>query len=70
MAADMTEPLIVASLADGIDKLPDGNHRLFKARKLVMTHICAHYLACEEHKRYTVGFDEEIYRAVVSRWPR
>lgn len=30
MSTDLLKPLIVVKLADNIDKLIDGNHRLFK----------------------------------------
>lgn len=68
MNTDLNEPLIVVNLISDIDKLIDGNHRLFKAKKLGHQKITAYYLSIEEHCRYIVDFNPDIYRLVVNHW--
>ena len=68
MGTDIREPLIVARLDDGLDKLIDGNHRLYKMRQMGRPRVQAYYLTFEEHRRYIVDFDEKVYWEVVKHW--
>lgn len=68
MKTDITQPLIVVQLSENIDKLIDGNHRLQKALKTGIKKITAYYLSFEEHRKYIVNYDAEIYRKVIEHW--
>ena len=68
MHTDIHEPLIVVQLDYGLDKLIDGNHRLYKMRKMGLTHLQAYYLSFKEHSRYIVDFDEKVYWDIVKHW--
>lgn len=68
MKTDITQPLIVVQLSENTDKLIDGNHRLQKALKKGIKKIAAYYLSFEEHHKYIVGYDAEMYRKVVEHW--
>ena len=68
MRTDIQEPLIVVQLDHDLDKLIDGNHRLYKMSKMGVTHLQAYYLSFEEHSRYIVDFDEKRYWDIVKNW--
>ena len=68
MTTDITKPLIIVNLTDGVDKLIDGSHRLQKAFKLGVENIDAYYLSFEEHRNYIIDFNELIYHQVASHW--
>ena len=70
MNADITQPLIVVSLTENIDKLIDGNHRLQKALKLSVEKIAAYFLTFEEHRNYIIDYEERIYCDVVNHWKK
>lgn len=59
VTTDLTQPLIVVNLSNGLDKLIDGTHRLYKAHKLGIKVIKAYYLSYEEHHRYIMDFHEK-----------
>lgn len=68
METDINIPCIVVELCDGKNKLIDGNHRLYKANKLGFEMIDCYYLNEDEHIRYIIDFNGEIYRNVVSEF--
>lgn len=68
MKTDLSEPLIVVNLISDIDKLIDGNHRLWKATKMGYKTISAYYLSIQEHCRYIVDFDRNLYWNIVNHW--
>ncbi len=68
MTTDVTKPLVIAQLSDKIDKLIDGNHRLYKAHKTGMQTICCCYLSPKEHTKYICDYDAEVYRSVIDNW--
>ena len=68
MSTDIQEPLIVVQLDIGLDKLIDGNHRLYKMRKMGLTNLQVYYLSFEQHSRYIIDFDEKTYWDVVKNW--
>lgn len=70
MSTDISKPLIVAELSADIDKLIDGSHRLQKALALGTEKIAAYHLSFDEHRRFIVDYDEEIYLAVIKHWQK
>lgn len=68
METDINIPCIVVELCDGKNKLIDGNHRLYKANKLGVEIIDCYYLNEDEHIRYIIDFNREIYRKVVNEF--
>lgn len=69
--AMLTEPAlpgIMVELAEGKRMLIDGNHRLFKARKLDREFFAFRLLSAQEHKRFIVGCNESVYAAVIGAW--
>lgn len=65
MSTDISIPLIIVELTAGKEKLIDGNHRLFKAKKLNVKTITAYYLSETQHKKYIVDYDAELYNTIV-----
>lgn len=65
LTTDIENPLIIVNLCNNKDKLIDGSHRLFKANKLGIKDVTCYYLAVEEHKKYIVDYDADLYEKVV-----
>ena len=53
-----------------VDKLIDGNHRLYKMRKMGRTYLQVYYLSFEQHSQYIIDFDEKMYWDVVKNWDK
>lgn len=68
MQTDLSSPLIVVNLTDGIDKLIDGNHRLYHCIMESIPLVKAYYLENKEHWKYIIDFDEDVYWNVVNHW--
>jgi len=68
MQTDMEEPCIVVELGMGMDKLVDGNHRLYKASRLGIEHLPCYYLPMNVHRYYINGYDEVTYERVISEF--
>jgi hypothetical protein len=65
LCTDIKKPCIVIKLKDNIEKLIDGNHRLYKANLLHLDFIPCYVLPKEYHKKFIIDFDEDIYNKVV-----
>ena len=68
LTTDISKPLIIVALSEHKDQLIDGNHRLFKASKLQIRELPAIYLTKEEHIRFIVNYDEQVYDKVISEF--
>ncbi len=68
MTTDISQPIIVVQLSDDIDKVIDGNHRLYNAHKLGIPTIQCYYLSEEEHTKYICNYHSRTYTAVVDNW--
>jgi len=68
MSTDISQPVIVVQLSNDKYKLIDGNHRLQKALRLGIKEVPAYILSFEEHAKYIIDFDEQIYHDVVHHW--
>ena len=68
LTTDISKPLIIAALSEHKDQVIDGNHRLFKASKLKIRELPAIYLTKEEHIRFIVNYDEQVYDKVISEF--
>jgi len=65
MDSDIEIPCIIALLCDGIEKLIDGNHRLYKAKKMNLETIPCYVLQKEYHTKFIVNYDSESYDKVI-----
>lgn len=70
MTTDISKPLIIVALSEHINKLIDGNHRLYKASRLQMKELPAIFLTKEEHIRFIENYDEQVYNHVISEFLR
>ncbi|MCL2665611.1 MAG: hypothetical protein FWE82_08360 [Defluviitaleaceae bacterium] len=68
METDLTKPCILIKLTDNVEIFIDGNHRLFKARKLNIENIPCYVLPAELHKKYILDFDSNIYEKIASEY--
>ena len=68
MTTDLAQPLILVQLCPGKDKLIDGNHRLYKAKLLGVKTLSAYYLTPEQHQKYIIGFETELYDKIVEEF--
>lgn len=68
LQTDLSLPCVVVNLSNKFDKLIDGNHRLFKAKKEGLKEIECYYLQEEEHIKFIENFDLQIYRNVINHW--
>ena len=68
MTADLSQPLVLVQLCAGKDKLIDGNHRLFKAKRLGVKTLSAYYLTPEQHQKYIIGFEPALYDKIVAEF--
>lgn len=68
MTTDLTQPLVLVQLCAGKDKLIDGNHRLYKAKLLGVKTLSAYYLTPEQHQKYIIEFERDLYDKIVSEF--
>ncbi len=68
MAADLSQPLVLAQLCAGKDKLIDGNHRLYKAGTLGIKTLFAYYLTPQQHQKYIIAFEQDLYDKIVAEF--
>ena len=68
MTADLSQPLVLVQLCAGKDKLIDGNHRLYKAKLLGVKTLPAYYLTPEQHQKYIIAFERELYDRIVAEF--
>jgi len=68
MTTDLSQPLVLAQLCAGKDKLIDGNHRLYKAEMLGIKTLSAYYLVPEQHQKYIIAFERELYNKIVAEF--
>lgn len=68
MTTDVEQPLVIVCLCAGKDKLIDGSHRLYKAKKLKIKTVLCYYVPAHEQKKYIVDFNENLYDKIVSEF--
>lgn len=68
MTADLSQPLVLVQLCAGKDKVIDGNHRLYKAKQLDVKTLSAYYLTPEQHQKYIIAFERELYNKIVAEF--
>ncbi|HNX15118.1 MAG TPA: ParB/Srx family N-terminal domain-containing protein [Oscillospiraceae bacterium] len=68
MTTDLSQPLILVQLYAGKEKLIDGNHRLYKAKQLGIKTLSAYYLTPEQHQKYIITFERELYNKIVAEF--
>lgn len=68
MSTDLSKPLILIQLCDGKERLIDGNHRLYKAKKEGIKYITCYYLTVSQQQKYIVDFDESVYMQIVNNF--
>ncbi len=68
MTTDLSQPLVLVQLCPGKDKLIDGNHRLYKAKQLGIRTLSAYYLTPEQHQKYVIAFERELYDKIVAEF--
>lgn len=68
METDINNPIVIINLFEGKDKVIDGNHRLFKAKRLGIEYIEAYYLKQNQHTQYIENYDEELYKVIASEF--
>jgi hypothetical protein len=68
MTTDLTQPLVLVQLCAGKDRLIDGNHRLYKAKILCVKTLSAYYLTPEQHQKYIIAFERELYDKIVAEF--
>ena len=66
MKTDMEIPCIMVKLNENIEKLIDGNHRLYKAKQLNLDSIQCYVLPEEYHKRFIIDYDFNVYEKVIA----
>ena len=68
METNLENPCIIIKLNEDIEVFLDGNHRLYKARKLNVENIPCYVLPTEYHKRFIVNFDSDIYETISAEY--
>ena len=66
MKTNMEIPCIIVKLSEDIEKLIDGNHRLYKAKQLHHEKIPCYVLPMEYHKKFIIDYDDTVYEKVIS----
>ena len=66
MNSNLKSPCIIVELSKNIEKLIDGNHRLYKANQLNIEYIKCYLLPEEYHKRFIIDYDSDIYKKVIA----
>ncbi|MCI8360244.1 MAG: hypothetical protein HFE86_02785 [Clostridiales bacterium] len=66
MTTDISKPLVWIQLCEGKEKLIDGNHRLYKAKKEGIACITCYYLTVPQQQKYILDFNESIYMQIVN----
>ena len=66
MKTDIEIPCIIVKLNENIEKLIDGNHRLYKAKQLNLKNISCYVLPVDYHKKFIVDYDSTVYEKVIS----
>lgn len=66
METDIEKPCIIIKLNRDIEVFIDGNHRLYKARKMNVENIPCYVLPEEFHKKFIIDFDPYVYEKVVA----
>ena len=65
METDIEKPCIIVKLNEKTEIFIDGNHRLYKARKLNIENIPCYVLPTEYHKKFIIDYDSSIYEKIV-----
>ena len=65
METDIDKPCIIVKLSENYKLFIDGNHRLYKARKLNIENIPCYVLPTEYHKKFIIDYDPNIYEKIV-----
>ncbi len=68
MTTDTNKPCIIVELNENIEKMIDGNHRLFKAKQLNLTNIPCYLLPLEYHQKFIDDYDKSVYDKVISNF--
>lgn len=69
MDTDIDKPCIIVKFNETCEVFIDGNHRLYKARRLNIENIPCHVLPTEFHKKYIINYNPVIYEKVISAIP-
>ena len=70
MGTDIEEPCIVVELNDEIEKLIDGNHRLYKAMLLHLDTVPCYVLPFEYHSKFIIDYTFSKYKKVVKDYSK
>jgi hypothetical protein len=70
MKTDIEMPCIVVKLNENIEKLIDGNHRLYKAKQLNIENIPCYILPVKYHTKFIINYDNAVYEQVVSSFTK
>ena len=68
METDIGKPCIIIKLNEDTEIFVDGNHRLYKARKLNVEDIPCYVLPAEYHKNFIVDYDPIIYEKITAEY--
>ena len=66
MKTDISKPCLIVQLNKNLEKLIDGNHRLYKAQQLQLATIPCYLLPLEFHINFIIDYDKLIYDKVIS----
>ena len=70
MKTDVEIPCIIVKLNENIEKLIDGNHRLYKANQLNLNSIQCYVLPEEYHKKFIIDYNSDIYEKVIASFAK
>jgi len=70
MKTDVESPCIIVELNESIEKLIDGNHRLYKAKQLNLNSIQCYVLPEEYHKKFIIEYNADTYEKVIASFTK
>ena len=68
MGTNLENPCIIIILREDFEVFIDGNHRLYKARKLGTENIPCYVLPTDYHKRFIVDYDPIICEGIAAEY--
>ena len=70
MNTNLDNPCIIAKLNNSIEKIIDGNHRLYKAIQLNINTIPCYVLPLEYHVKFIVDYNADVYKRIISEFAK